>query len=399
MCVRKFIMPTKKIIGILEVNYEAPIELREKLNFHSTEFSSLIIDMKKEKLLYESFFMCTCNRSMMVFVSQEDLMTESILVVRSLFEKWSGIMIQDKYLKSYIGENALNKLMRLATGCDSAILGEDQILAQIKLFYSIGLREKTTGNILNRVVQSLLHFAKKIRQVHVLSTGGASIPGLVSKEVRNTFQEIGKPLDILMIGWGPMSYTIFKIINSFETRHKITVTNRTLENVQVEAKKIPIAEVGNFAHCYDVIISMTSRMGYVIKPNMFKNDNKKRVMIDLGVPRNIDPTVANLELIRLINIDDLNKISDITIKNRRMITDAVQSTTEFLSFQRKMLLFMSDYGSNLKKYEIVRSVFQKYIESNAAYLSSLDVKKKKKVLISINKRLYRSLNNLNAPLV
>lgn len=157
--------------------------------------------------------------------------------------------------------------------------------------------------------------------------------------------------------------------------------------------------MGNFAHCYDVIISMTSRMGYVIKPNMFKNDNKKRVMIDLGVPRNIDPTVANLELIRLINIDDLNKISDITIKNRRMITDAVQSTTEFLSFQRKMLLFMSDYGSNLKKYEIVRSVFQKYIESNAAYLSSLDVKKKKKVLISINKRLYRSLNNLNAPLV
>ena len=386
------VMRNRPAIGILEVDYSVPIGIREKLNFHTTEIDFLVNDLKGEEVLDECFFTCTCNRTLLVYVCKQHQFDVVKRIVASLFNKWAKVSIPMEYLNFYGGEEALNKLLRLSVGADSAILGEDQILGQIKMFYKVALKNKLSGPILNRIIQNLLFATRKIKMEYPISRGRVSIPGIVIEEIKKTNLFKQKPLvKVLIVGWGEITYTIFKILDSSRDKYIVSVSNRTLSKVNVAVNKIDVSKIRGVSKDFNIIISMASRLGYVITKSDLADNGDNYLIFDLGVPRNIDPEISNLKNVELFDIDDINQKSDISIEKRKETLNLLSGSKDFLFFQKKMTKFIDSYQSFSKKYKIIK----KKMEALEKEKDLLEVtnKNERKVYNSMNKRLYREVFN------
>lgn len=385
-------MINKPVIGILEVDYSTPIEIREKLNFHTTEIDFLVNDLKKEEILGESFFICTCNRTLLVYVCkqhQSDMVKRTIV---SLFNKWAKVDIPMEYLNFYDGEEALNKLLRLSVGADSVILGEDQISGQIKMFYKVALRNRLSGPILNRIIQNLLFATRKIKMEYPISRGRVSIPGIVIEEIEKTNLFKQEPsIKVLIIGWGEITYTIFKILDSSRDKYIVSVSNRTLSKVNVVVNKIDVSKIRDVSRDFNIIISMASRLGYVITKSDLADSGNNYLIFDLGVPRNIDPKISNLENVELFDMDDINQKSNIGIEKRKKTLDLLSGSKDFLFFQKKMTKFIDNYQSFGKRYKIIKKKMEALKKEKG--LLEVTNKNEGKLYNSMNKRLYREVFN------
>lgn len=329
-------------IEIVEVDYSTPLEIRERLNFHTSQIQPVINDLKNETSFKESFFMCTCNRTLLIYVCDSNELNVARKSATALFSRWANVEIPAKDFKFFQGEQAFEKLMTLSVGAESAMFGEDQIMAQIKLFYKVALHYKISGPFLNRVIQNLLFAGRKIRLKYPISRGAVSIPGIVSKAISEDFLESGSPVRILIIGWGDITHTIYKILKSHGDRYEIVVSNRTLGKVHLDTKKIPISEIRKQVRSFDVIISMVSRLGYIVSSDDL-GDRTHRLVFDLGVPRNIDPEVSRLKNIKMFDIDDVNEKSGLNSEDRKKALSEMMKGTDFFFFQQKMLKFMESY--------------------------------------------------------
>jgi len=379
-------------VGILGIDYKTPIEVREKLNFHTTEIDFVVASLKAEEVFLESFFLCTCNRTLLVYLCLEKESSRASQVAVSLFNRWADHSIRAEYLVSEVGEDALNKLLRIALGADSAILGEDQILGQISIFYEVALSNGLTGPILNRIFQNLFFAARKIKMTFPISEGRVSTPGIVTEEIStNSFLEKNFPVNVLVVGWGDITRVVCKILNSDESIYKISVANRTWSKITDPlVNKIEISDIKTIAKNFDVIISMTSRMGHVIELSNLRESKRRHLIFDLGVPRNIDPTITTLSHVQLFNIDDITKKSKIRIKKRSATVASLIKTRDFLFFQRKMIKFINTYHILKKKYEIIE---QKMGELSNKRDLNKNSKKTRKLLSSLNKATYREVFN------
>ena len=330
-------MLKSKIIGIIEVDHSTPLEIRERLNVHSTLMTPIVDDLKKEEVFKESLFMCTCNRTLLIYVTNVDPELAK-RVAGSLFEKWAGRDMSQSNFKYFQDEAALHFLMRLAVGADSAMFGEDQILGQIRLFYKVALEQKTSGPILNRIIQNLLFAAGKMKSKYQLSRGSVSIPGIVSKIVDENCGKFPNPARVLIIGWGEITYTLFKILK-ISKRYEISVSNRKLEKINVDCNKIPFTQLNESLGSFDVIITMTSRSGYVVR-RAEMDDGIYRVIIDLGVPRNVEPAVSEIEGMKMFDIDDVNRKANQSLQSRTNAFHGMETDSDFLFFQKKMIAFV-----------------------------------------------------------
>jgi glutamyl-tRNA reductase len=261
-------------IGIAEVSANVPVEIREKLNFHTSEIEPIIKDLREEKILLETIFLCTCNRSMLIFITNASKWGEAVSTSLKLLGKWSGNTKIAEHLDLYRDKDALGKLVMLGVGADSAILGEDQILGQIRRFYDVALKHGSTGPILNRIFQTLIFVARKIKMEQQFSKGTVSLSGLVIKKIKEYEKDSADSRKILMIGWGEIFFTIYKILSSDNRNYEIVISNRTLDKIKIDNAKLNTRYIKEESRYFDVIISMTSRMGHVIDRNTFLFDDK-----------------------------------------------------------------------------------------------------------------------------
>ncbi|MCK4918512.1 MAG: hypothetical protein KAS02_01880 [Candidatus Pacebacteria bacterium] len=386
-------MKNKPILGILEIDYLTPIKTRERLNFHTTEMDFLVDDLKKEGILLESIFICTCNRTLLIYICEQNKSDIAKKITISLFNKWAKINISLKYFNFYNDEKALNKLLRLSVGADSAMLGEDQILGQIKIFYKIALKKRLSGPILNRIIQNLFSTTRKIKVKYSISKGQISIPGIVIKEIdsSNLYKQKSM-IKVLIIGWGDITRTIFKIFNSSRDKYIVSLSNRTFSNINVSAKKISLLEIKNVLNSFDIIISMTSRLGYMVNKIDLASSMNNHLLFDLGVPRNIDPKISNLKNVELFNIDDINQKSNINLKKRKKVMTLLMESRDFLFFQKKMLKFIHDYQFYNKKCKIIKEKMKMLKKENG--FGKVLNKDDKKICNSMNKKLYRKMFGL-----
>lgn len=380
----------KICIGVLEIDEETPIEFREKLNFHTSELTSVLNDLKKQKLLIEKIFLCTCNRSLLIFIADSSKWDDAISTALQLFGKWSGDTDIIKYTNLYKGKTALKKLLFLSIGANSAMLGEDQILGQIRLFYKIALENNLTGPVLNRIVQTLIFVARKIKLENPISRGRISIPGLIVKKIKE-HEKTEEIRNILMIGWGEISFTVYKILSADTSNYQITISNRTLEKVKVDTKKINIDTVQEESKYSDVIISKTSRTGYIITNNTYLFDNKKYLIFDLGVPRNIDPELGRKNNVCLTDIDDLNKIAKNNLDRRQQVLNSLDDDKNILLFQEKMMDFLHNYDKLVIRNNKIKESLSKELKDIELSLSISNFKDKNKAHNFINKKIYRDM--------
>jgi glutamyl-tRNA reductase len=329
-------------IVLLGINHKtAPVELRECIAFSGDESVTALQTLHRLPNINEVLLFSTCNRVELLFVT--DNKSDTISATKDFIAEFNKIPLEqfDDALYIHEGDEAVRHVFRVASSLDSMVVGEPQILGQIKEAYRLAAETKSSGVILNRLLHRTFFVAKRIRTETGIGDRAVSISYAAVELGRKIFGELaGK--SVLLVGAGEMAELAVEHL----IRNKasdIYVANRTFKNgvelaKNFNGKAIRFEEITNFLEFTDIIISSTGSPDFVITRDQVKSVIRKRrnrpiFFIDIAVPRDIDPRVNRLTNSYVYDIDDLQGVVDDNmedrqqeaIKGERIIDEAVIS--------------------------------------------------------------------------
>jgi glutamyl-tRNA reductase len=313
-------------IVLLGINHKtAPVELRECIAFAADESQEALQTLQRQPHIREVLLVSTCNRVELLFTT--DNKSESISMTKAFIADFNKIPLEqfEKALYIHEGDAAVRHVFRVASSLDSMMIGEPQILGQIKEAYRLATQIRTSGVILNRLLHRTFFVAKRIRTETGIGDRAVSISYAAVELGRKIFGNLaGK--SVLLVGAGEMAeLAVEHLIRN--KADNIWVANRTFENGVKLAKKfkgsaIRFDEITNSLETIDIIISSTGSPDFVITRNQVKSVIRKRrnrpiFFIDIAVPRDIDPDVNRLTNSYVYDIDDLQGVVDENIEDRQ----------------------------------------------------------------------------------
>lgn len=314
-------------IGVVGVNHNvAPINIREKVSFTDVlkiECVNFLLDSEIEEIVILS----TCNRSEIYIQGKE--IHNKIEIVENFYEKFFNVSDIKKYLFSKKNEEAIKHLFNVAAGLDSIVLGEDQILGQVKDAHEFSMQLGASKKIFNKLFREAVTTAKDIKNTTKISQQPLSISYIGVKFLQSKLGNL-KGKNALVIGVGKMSKLTMKHLEE-QGIEKIYVSNRShnkVEEIQDDFKNIIPIEYNDryeIIKDVDIVISATASPHIVIKYDDIPKINKKVYMMDIALPRDIDPKINEIENIEVYDIDDLKKIHDKNDKKRKEIANECKS--------------------------------------------------------------------------
>ncbi|MBS0358179.1 MAG: glutamyl-tRNA reductase [Proteobacteria bacterium] len=287
----------------------APLAVREKFAFSDSKLGSGLLDLLEFQNIHEVVILSTCNRTELYCYAKEISVLKSWLVLQS------GLPQEDVsgYLYSYQGIEAIQHMMRVASGLDSMLLGENQILGQMKESYSKACLTGTVGSNLQQVFQQVFSTAKRIRHETDINVHPISVAYAGAVLVKKTFPELNDK-KVLLIGGGDTIQLIAKYLHQFGIR-EFFIANRTQSNVddilqQIHGQWVSIDEISEILKQVDIAISATSCplpfvTKHIVEVAVEERADHPLFLLDLAVPRDIEPEVAHLPKVVLYNLDDL----------------------------------------------------------------------------------------------
>jgi len=327
-------------IVLLGINHKtAPVELRETLSFTEEEIGDTLDTLKCRKGIDEVLLFSTCNRTEILFVT--DTRVECIAGIERFISEYKDIPMSTFAPSLYIyrGEQAVQHLFRVTSSLDSMIVGEPQILGQVKSAYRTATRCGSSGVILNRLMHKSFSIAKKVRRETGIGDNAVSISYAAIELASKIFTCI-QDKTVLLLGAGEMAeIAVEHLISHGVTR--IVVANRTFKNAlcladKFNGKAVRFEEREGFLHRADIIISSTGASDHVITQNHVKTamrtrKNRPLFFIDIAVPRDIDPKVNSISNCYLYDIDDLQDVVNENlherqkeaVKGERLVEEAV----------------------------------------------------------------------------
>ncbi|MBW1797629.1 MAG: glutamyl-tRNA reductase [Deltaproteobacteria bacterium] len=314
-----------KIINIGMNHETAPVELRECLATDPDNTARALALMRDLECIKEGLFMSTCNRVEVLITTEAA--REAKTSVISLMAKL-GNMPEESFssnLYTYEDIDAVMHIFRVASSIDSMIVGEPQILGQIKEAYVEATREKTSGVILNRLMHRAFHVAKRVRTETEICEAAVSISYAAVELAKKIFHVLeGKR--VLLIGAGEMAELAAKHLMA-QGVSSMVVANRTFERaVEVaglfKARPVSFEEIGVQLLDVDIVVTSTASKEYVITYDQVKNSRRKRrnrplFFIDIAVPRDVQPEINDLENIYVYDIDDLKGVIELNMAQRQ----------------------------------------------------------------------------------
>ncbi|OGR24755.1 MAG: glutamyl-tRNA reductase [Desulfobacterales bacterium RIFOXYA12_FULL_46_15] len=341
-------MPDIILIGL---NHKtAPVELREKLSFTGEETLAALEFLKKDQGIREGLMVSTCNRTEIVFIPETDNQTEKDMTgkIIEFISRHKDIDIPQFKSALYIheGDNAIRHLFRVASSLDSMVVGEPQILGQIKQAYRIAVENGSSGVLLNRLMHKSFSIAKKVRRETGIGDNAVSISYAAIELAHKIFTDLSEK-SVLLLGAGEMAELAVEHLLSNKVK-EIVVANRTFKNAVALAEKfngkaVKFEEREDALIHADIIISSTGATDYVlthdqVRPAMKKRNHRTLFFIDIAVPRDIDPKINSISNAYVYDIDDLKNIveSNIeqrgkeTVKAERLIDEAVLKFQKWL---------------------------------------------------------------------
>ncbi len=313
-------------IVLLGLNHKtAPIDLRECLAFSKDETADAIEVLQKKPSINETILFSTCNRiEVLMATNQKAVAVED---AKNYISEFKNIPVSqfEEALYIYDGDEAVRHIFRVASSLDSMVVGEPQILGQIKEAYRTATLKKSSGVILNRLLHRTFFVAKRVRSETKIGDNAVSISYAAIELGRKIFGTLeGKK--VLLIGAGEMA----EIAVEHLIRNRvgdIFVANRTFEHGAGLAKKfngkaIRFEEITDCLQIVDIIISSTGSPNFVIirdhvKGIMRRRRNRPIFFIDIAVPRDIDPKINRLTNSYVYDIDDLKGVIDENIEDRK----------------------------------------------------------------------------------
>jgi glutamyl-tRNA reductase len=377
-----------KIIN-LGMNHEtAPVELRECLARDPGNTSTALVSMRKLQSIREGLFISTCNRVEALYTSEEP--EEAKRSVIALLSDLGG-MPENAFssnLYTFEDTEAIRHIFRVASSLDSLVVGEPQILGQIKDAYYQATKEKTAGVVLNRLMHRTFHVAKRVRTETGISDAAVSISYAAVELAKKIFYDLEGKL-VLLIGAGEMAELAARHLLGHGVT-SIRVANRTFRRaVQVaesfDGSAVSFDEIGAQLLEADIVITSTASTEYVIDHELVKSSLRKRrnrplFFIDIAVPRDVEPRVNDLGNVYVYDIDDLKGVVEINIAERK--EEAVKAERivqeEVIKFEKwiKTLEVVPTIVSIREKAEAIR---QAEIKRSLTSLGPLDRSQRKAI--------------------
>jgi glutamyl-tRNA reductase len=313
----------------------APIAVREQLALPEKDIPDFLRKLVGSDAVGEALIVATCNRVELVAAGRsgnEDLEAVSRACVHALAERSAGAA---SHLYAHRGPAAVKHLFRVAASLDSLVLGEPQILGQVKDAYEIAREAGTVGPLLHRTLSRAIRSAKRVRSETTIGSGQVSVPSVAVDLARQIFGELSNH-HALLVGSGEMAETVARLLVGSGAR--ITVVGRTKEKVDELARS-----VGGDGRLWpelkaslveaDVVISSTSAQDFVVEYDAVAAARKSRrgrnqFYIDLAVPRDVDPRIEALDGVFLYNVDDLSRVVSESLSSRSREAEAAERIVE-----------------------------------------------------------------------
>lgn len=308
------------------LNYRTtPVEIREKFAFQEAELPDALQQLRQMKSILECTIISTCNRTEVYVVS--DQLHTGRYYTKAFLADWFKMELDEMtpYLNIWENDQAIEHLFRVTAGLDSMILGETQILGQMRDGFLLAQEEKATGTIFNQLFKQAVTLAKRAHSETQINDNPVSVSYAaveLGKKIFGGFDD----KHVLIIGAGKMSELTAKHLHA-NGSNTITVLNRTESKAQELAERFsgasrPFDELEEALVDADILISSTGAREYVITAKMMKAVLKKRkgrpiFMVDIAVPRDLDPELAQFDDIYLYDIDDLEGIVEANLAERK----------------------------------------------------------------------------------
>ena len=298
----------------------APVEIRERLAFNNDVLRSALTSLVEKSEVKEAMILSTCNRLEVVAESSDDRL------IREFLCEYRRIPHEHlvKHLYSYRNVEAIRHVFRVTSSLDSMMVGEPQILGQVKEAYRIATDAGTVGMHLSALMSRAFAVAKKVRSETGISQSAVSISYAAVELARKIFGELsGKT--VMIIGASKMGELAAKHLKRAGIS-SVLVTNRTFERAVelarvFEGAAVPFDRFMDHIDRADIVISSTGAPHFIInKPQaeqiIHRRKNKPIFFIDIAVPRDIDPSVNQIDNAFLYDIDDLQQVIDANLKER-----------------------------------------------------------------------------------
>jgi len=304
-----------------------------------------------------SLLISTCNRTELYgFVSDPEVLFE-------LLVKYSkgNLDLLKEIAYVYKGEEAINHLFKVACGLDSQIIGDFEVISQVKRSYEQSLEVKTSDVFLDRLINSVIQASRKVKFETELSSGATSVSFAGVQYIREQFQDLNDK-KILLYGTGKLGRNTCENLIKHTDHDAITLINRSQEKANVLGQKFDI-HVKNHQYLNDEIsacdilfVATGAQVPTVTKENI--TNDTPLLILDLSIPRNVDPSVAELPNVSLIHMDELSKKTNETLKNREKYLPRAYKVmdelkTEFYAWidSRKMVPTITALNQKLKQYK------------------------------------------------
>jgi len=324
-------------IVLIGMNHKtAPLEIRERLPLSSRNNVHPLLEMIKIPQIKEAFYLSTCNR-VEALASAVDAKAVVERLKEFIFphgDLTSEEMARCLYV--YFDHEAVRHLFRVASSIDSLVMGEPQILGQVKEAYRQAAELRTTGVILNRVVHHAFRVAKRVRTETEIAGNAVSVSFAAVELAKKIFGAL-KGKTVLLIGAGEMSELAARHLIKYGV-DRILIANRTYTRALEMARDfhagvIEFDRLGEGLRDADIVISSTGAPGYVINAEMVaaalhRRKSRLLFLIDIAVPRDIDPAAGNIDNVYLYNIDNLQEIVDENLNNRRREAEKAEAIIE-----------------------------------------------------------------------
>jgi glutamyl-tRNA reductase len=390
-------------ITLLGMNHKtAPVEIREQLALVCRQQANPLHSHGLLTNIEEIFFLSTCNRVEFLFTTDGN--SDGISEVKRLLATHLGSNQDsslDPFLYIHHGLDAVQHLFRVASSLDSMMVGEPQILGQIKRAYRDATNYRTAGVILNRLLHKTFTVAKRVRSETRIGSHAVSISYAAVELARKIFGEL-RDKQVLLIGAGEMAELAAEHLLAQGVK-RMLVCNRTLERALELARRFRVSTIA-FEHLLDalkevdIVLSSTGSADPIIrredvKPRMRGRRNRPLFFIDIAVPRDIDPKVNQLDNVYLYDIDDLQGVVELNKVERQK--EAAQAehiiAAETLKFQ--------DWLQTLEAVPTIISLRQKaeairrcQLDKTLAQLPNLDDKSRQAIEVLtesiVNKMLH-----------
>ncbi|NVJ50010.1 MAG: glutamyl-tRNA reductase [Gammaproteobacteria bacterium] len=346
-------------VSALGINHKtAPVDIRERVAFDPASLQEALQLLKQEVQLEEVAVLSTCNRMEVYFRGDESAHQRLTHWLINHHTLEPDALAQCLYVHQ--GEQAVQHVMRVACGLDSMVLGEPQILGQMKDAFQYARDAGTTGQLLDRLFQHTFSVAKKVRTDTEIGSSAVSVAYAAVSLARKIFSDLGN-MTALYIGAGE---TIELAARHFHNQgvSDIIVANRTLERGesltrQFGGRAITLAQLAEHMPLADIVISSTASPLPIVGKGLIEESIKKRkhrpmFMVDLAVPRDIEPEVGQLRDVYLYSVDDLKDVIDENMKARNQ---AAQEAEDIVANQSEHFI---DWLESLASVDLVKEYRQ-----------------------------------------